>query len=143
MTSDQCHYVRVSLDALREVQRPFALLFYGRLFELEPSLHRLFHKDLGLQGKSLMKAFETISHGLDDLESLRPQMQELGRKHAEYGVNSEHYRVFSTALLWALAQALGSEFDRETRDAWQAAMGSICRAMESAAAPPAAVSRSS
>ena len=37
----------------------------------------------------------------------------------------------------ALAQALGSEFDRETRDAWQAAMGSICRAMESAAAPPA------
>jgi hemoglobin-like flavoprotein len=90
-----------------------------------------------------MKAFETISHGLDDLERLRPQMQELGRKHAEYGVNSEHYRVFSTALLWALAQALGSEFDGDTRDAWQAAMGSICRAMESAAAPPAAVSRSS
>jgi hypothetical protein len=28
-----------------------ALLFYGRLFELDPSARRLFHNDLAVQGR--------------------------------------------------------------------------------------------
>ena len=39
-TVEQRRLVRQSFDSLREQAEPVALLFYGRLFELDPSARR-------------------------------------------------------------------------------------------------------
>lgn len=130
MTADQVRLVRETLDALREDAEPFALLFYGKLFELDPGSRRLFHNDLAAQGRKLMDMLTSVSESLDNFEPMRPRLAELGRKHAEFGVRPEQYDVLTNALLWSIGQALGSGFDVPTRDAWRLAIHAICGAMK-------------
>jgi hemoglobin-like flavoprotein len=130
MTPDQVRLVRDSLDALREDAVPFALLFYGKLFELDPGVRRLFHQDLAVQGRKVMDMLTSVADSLDNFEPMRIRLAELGRKHAEYGVRPEQYETLTTALLWSIGQALGASFDVPTRDAWRVVLGAISMAMK-------------
>ena len=58
MTSAQRRLVCKTVGSLRDQADPISLLFYGRLFELDPSARRLFHNDLALQGR---KVIETLN----------------------------------------------------------------------------------
>jgi hemoglobin-like flavoprotein len=130
MTAQQVRLVRETLDALREDAEPFALLFYGKLFELDPGSRRLFHNDLAVQGRKVLDMLTSVAESLDNFEPMRARLAELGRKHAEFGVRPEQYKTLTTAMLWAVAQALGAGFDATTRDAWRLAINAICAAMQ-------------
>ena len=56
--------------------------------------------------------------GLDDLDRLIPIVEDLGRRHATYGVRDAHYDSVGTALLWTLQQGLGAAWNPETAAAW-------------------------
>src|SRR5438309_8136010 len=99
MTPDQCRLLESSFEALREQARPVALLFYGKLFELDPSARRLFHNDLALQARKLMDTLDWVIKSLDQFESMRPMLAGLGRQHAGYGVRPDQYETVTTALL--------------------------------------------
>jgi hemoglobin-like flavoprotein len=130
MTTGQIRLVRDSVDTLREYAEPFALLFYGKLFELDPGSRLLFHNDLALQSRKLMDMVTSVVESLDDFEPMRARLAELGRKHAEYGVRPGQYETVTTAFLWSLGQALGADFDVPTREAWRLAINAICAAMK-------------
>lgn len=130
MTPAQRRLVRDSFELLREDARPLALLFYGKLFEMDPSSRRLFHNDIALQGRKLMDMLTEVVNALDDFQPMRSRLAELGRKHAGYGVRPEQYETLTSALLWAIAQALEAGFDSETREVWHLALTSICAAMK-------------
>jgi len=130
MTAHQIRLVRDSVESLREDAEPFALLFYGKLFELDPKSRRLFHNDLALQGRKIMEMLASVVESLDDFQPMRTQLGELGRKHAEFGVRPEQYDTLTTALLWSIGQALGPGFDAPTREAWRLAINGICEAMK-------------
>jgi hemoglobin-like flavoprotein len=134
MTCDQRRLVRHSFDALRHQAGPVSLLFYGKLFELDPPARRLFHNDLAIQGRKLMDTLSWVAESLDDVDAMRPRLADLGRKHAGYGVRPEQYDTLTTALLWALAQALGPDFDPPTRAAWSLALSAIATVMKEGAA---------
>lgn len=133
MTFDQKRRIRDSFDVLREVSGPVALLFYGKLFELEPAARKLFHNDLALQGRKLMDMLAAVVESLDHFDAMEIRLAELGRQHAGYGVRPEYYDTLSVALLWSLAQGLGSDFDPKTREAWQAAIAAINSTMKKGA----------
>jgi hemoglobin-like flavoprotein len=130
LTTEQRRLVRGSFDALREMAVPIALLFYGRLFELDPSAQRLFHIDLELQSRKLMDMLSSIVESLDNFDSMRGKLAELGRKHTTYGVRPEQYETLAAALVWTLGQALGADFDDRTREAWYIALAAISEAMK-------------
>ena len=46
MTERQKQIVAETFPLIREIAIPVSLLFYGRLFDLDPSLRRLFHIDM-------------------------------------------------------------------------------------------------
>jgi hemoglobin-like flavoprotein len=96
-----------------------AQLFYGKLFELDPSLRALFaNTDMAEQRKKLMQIITVAVRGLQQIDELLPAIEALGRRHGGYGVKEEHYTTVATALLWTLEQGLGSGFTPEVRLAW-------------------------
>ena len=131
--------IRESFEIVYEMPEAIALLFYGRLFNLDPSLRALFKTDMRTQSKKLMDTLASVVDSLDHLDRMRPFIRELGRKHAvEYHVRPEHYRLVLEALLWALGQALQPHFYPETREAWKTVLEDIAKEMQAgAAAEPA------
>ena len=142
MTPQQKILVQQSFGAVAPIAEAAAALFYGRLFELDPSLRPLFHGDLATQGRHLMAALAVAVRGLDDLPTLVPAVRALGRRHAAYGVRDEHYATVGEALLWTLEQGLGDRFTPEVRAAWAAVYDLLSATMRDAAAQEGGASRS-
>ena len=95
-----------------------AELFYQRLFELDPSLKPLFKGDMKEQGKKLMATLNLAVASLTKLEEIQPAVQDLGRRHVEYGVPDESYQTVGQALLDTLAKGLGEAFTDDVKEAW-------------------------
>lgn len=138
MTREQKQLVRESFPDIREMAGPVALLFYGRLFTLDPTLRPMFRQDIELQGRKLMDMLTAVVDNLDHFEGLAPTLRALGQKHAGYGVRPEHYETVAQALMWALGQALDTQFYPELRSAWLAIIEAVSRSMKNGAAelPP-------
>jgi hemoglobin-like flavoprotein len=136
MTPTQRRLVRQTVGSLRDQAGPVSLLFYGRLFELDPSARRLFHNDLVLQGRKVIETLDWMAESLDRFDSMESRLAELGRQHAGYGVRPDQYESVIAALLWAIAQALGPDFDTATRDAWKLALFAVSEAMKGGAIGP-------
>ena len=111
-----------------------AEMFYDRLFELDPSLKPLFKSDMAVQGRLLMQTTGAAVAGLDDLAALTPMVQDLGVRHARYGVQPEHYDTVGEALLWTLGQGLGDGFTLEVQTAWREVYALLAQVMQDAAA---------
>lgn len=133
MTPQQIRIVQSTWLSLLPVQDLAAQLFYERLFELNPSLKRLFRGDIREQGKKLMQVIDLAVNGLSRFEQLRPMIQDMGRRHAGYGVQDHHYGTVGAALLWTLEQGLSAAYTAEVRDAWTAAYGVLATTMREAA----------
>jgi hemoglobin-like flavoprotein len=136
MTPTQRRLVRQTVGSLRDQAGPVSLLFYGRLFELDPSARRLFHNDLELQGRKVIETLNWMAESLDRFDSMTARLAELGRQHAGYGVRPDQYESVTAALLWAISQALGPDFDAATRDSWKLALSAVSEAMKSGAIGP-------
>jgi hemoglobin-like flavoprotein len=133
MTPRQVALVRQSWMQLQPVADEAARMFYVRLFEIDPALKPLFRSDIAEQGRKLMGMLAVAIHALERIDSLAG-LQDLGARHARYGVKPEHYPRVGEALLWALEQGLGGAFTVEVKDAWGAAYARLARRMQAAQA---------
>ncbi len=133
MNARQITLVQDSFARVAPIAEMAADLFYNRLFELDPSLRPMFPTDLTEQKRKLMAALKVVVSSLTRLEAIMPAVQELGRKHAGYGVRPEHYQTVAAALLWTLEQGLGEAFTSEVRAAWVAAYTLLAQTMVAAA----------
>jgi hemoglobin-like flavoprotein len=134
MTPTEVGLIRESWTAVEPIADTAASLFYGRLFELDPAIERLFRRtDMAAQRKVLMQTLTVVVKSLDKLDQIVPAVQALGRRHAGYGVREEHYATVGAALLWTLEQGLGEAFTPPVRDAWTTAYGTLASVMIDAA----------
>src|SRR4029079_3064750 len=109
-----------------------AALFYRRLFEIDPRLERMFSGDMVEQRRKLMQMLTAAGKGLDRLEQLVPVVEDLGRRHAGYGVRDEHYDTVGAALLWTLENGLGRAWTPEVAAAWAELYGLLSGIMRRA-----------
>lgn len=133
LTPSQKMLVQNSFTAIAPIADDAAALFYRRLFELDPSLRALFRGDLADQRRKLMQMLTAAVKGLDHLDRLVPVVEELGRRHAAYGVADAHYDIVGAALLWTLEKGLGTAFTPDVREAWAAVYGLLAGTMKQAA----------
>ncbi|WP_299375232.1 globin family protein [uncultured Kiloniella sp.] len=118
MTPKQVALVQKTFKSVAAISEQAAELFYGRLFELDPSLKRLFKGDMKEQGRKLMAVIGVAVASLNNLEKIIPTVQKLGAKHAGYGVKEADYATVANALLWTLEKGLGPDFTAEVKVAW-------------------------
>jgi nitric oxide dioxygenase len=137
VTPDQAQLVKQSFAKVAPIAEQAAGLFYTRLFETAPEVKPLFTGDIREQGRKLMATIGLAVSSLDRLPQLVPVVQDLGRKHAGYGVRDEHYDKVGAALLWTLEQGLGADFTPETRAAWAEVYTILASVMKEAARQPA------
>jgi hemoglobin-like flavoprotein len=110
-----------------------ATLFYQRLFEIDPSTRPLFQvTDMAQQRKKLLQVLSVAVSSLDNLGALRKTVEDLGRRHAGYGVKDAHYDSVGVALLWTLEQGLGSAWTPEAAAAWKEVYGLLSCIMRQA-----------
>ena len=133
-----------TLTQIELVQRTFAVvapladdvaaLFYRRLFEIDPSLQSMFRGDMAAQRRKLMVMLTAAVKGLPRLDRLIPVLQDLGRRHADYGVIESQYETVGNALIWTLEKGLGPDFTPEVREAWTTVYRVLADTMKAGAA---------
>lgn len=138
MTPAQVELIRSSWAQVVPISDKAAELFYGKLFELDPSVRPLFKGDMAEQGQKLMRMISTAVNGLDRLDAIVPAVQQLGVRHIAYGVTDDHYDSVGAALLWTLETGLGDAFTDENKEAWATVYGILADTMKTAAAEAAA-----
>jgi hemoglobin-like flavoprotein len=134
VTPHQIQLVQTSFEKVAPIADTAAALFYGRLFETDPSTRPLFRNDLRRQGAMLMQTLGLAVRHLHDPTPVLGAVQALGVRHVGYGVSDAHYDSVGAALLWTLGQGLGEAFTDEVREAWVAAYGLLAGVMKAAAA---------
>ena len=133
LTLAQTTLVQDSFATIAPIADDAAVLFYQRLFELDPSLEPMFRGNMAEQRKKLMQMLTAAVKGLDRLDQLVPVVESLGRRHAGYGVTDAHYDTVGAALLWTLEMGLGSAFTPEVKEAWTTVYGILASTMKNAA----------
>ncbi len=107
-----------------------AALFYGRLFEIDPTTKPLFtNTDMTAQGGKLMAAIAMVVNNLANPAAILPVAKEMAQRHVTYGVTKAQYDSVGAALLWTLGQGLGAAFTPEVAAAWGAAYSLLAGVM--------------
>src|SRR5215471_8666389 len=103
MTHEQKRLVENTWKQMAASADAAAALFYCRLFEIDPTTRQLFRAtDMVAQRKKLVQTLSFAIGGLDDLDALVSKVEDLGRRHAGYGVTDAQYDSVGAALLWTL-----------------------------------------
>lgn len=140
MTPAQIKLVQDSFQKVAPIAPQAADIFYSRLFEIAPEVRPMFPDDMSNQKDKLMGMLGTAVSNLHQVETIIPAVQELGRKHVNYGVTEAHYKPVGEALIYTLEKGLGDDFTPEVKDAWVTTYTTLEGVMTAAAAevaPPA------
>ena len=133
MTPQQIELIKSSFAKVAPISETAAELFYGRLFTLDPKLKPLFKGDMKEQGRKLMAMLATSVANLNNLGSIIPTVEALGRRHNDYGVKPKDYQTVAEALLWTLEQGLGDAFTPDVKQAWTECYVTLANVMQQAA----------
>ena len=134
LTQAQIALVQNSFAVVAPIADDAATLFYRRLFEIDPTLQAMFRGDMADQRRKLMQMLSAAVKGLNHIDRLIPVVEDLGRRHAGYGVEEHHYDTVGNALLWTLEKGLGAAFTPDVREAWATVYGLLASTMARAAA---------
>jgi len=109
----QSQLTRLSLGGEAMVQS-----FYRQLFAV-PAIQQLFgHTDLPRQHERFLEQLASLVRQYRTPWRLTEQLSALGSRHRDYGMKPEHFHHAKEALLGALGETLGEEFDAPSRAAW-------------------------
>lgn len=138
MTNDDILLVQLSWQKVLPIKDTIVESFYLKLFELDPALRPLFSDDLEQHGAKLIQIITAAVRALDQLDALRPVVRDLGMRHLADGIRDEHYGTVAIAWLWALEQALPTEFTPAVKSAWIKTYGVLSQTMREAGTDPQA-----
>lgn len=134
MTPEATALVKDSWAKVRPISEQAAALFYGRLFEVYAKVQPMFKGEMKDQGRKLMAMINTAVNALDNLGPMIPAIQDMGARHAGYGIRDADYDKVADALLWTLGKGLGDDFTPEVKDAWVSVYTALADTMKAGAA---------
>ena len=108
------------------------LYFYSHLFLSHPGTRALFPLSMAHQRDRLFAALGEVVARVDDLDSLVPILQGLGRDHRKFGTVAAHYPAVGASLL-ATLQHFDDDWTEALARDWTAAYGLVAQVMVEAA----------
>jgi NAD(P)H-flavin reductase len=116
------------------------LYFYSHLFLSHPETRALFPVSMAHQRDRLFAALGDVIARVDDLEALRPILEQLGRDHRKFGTIAAHYPAVGASLLATLEhfdQDWTPELAKDWTEAYTLVAEVMIEAAEAAAEQPA------
>lgn len=129
--------LQVGARAVQSSADEFTREFYATLFELDPSLRRLFPDRLDAQRDKLLAELNVlIEHATavvdgSTIDSLVDEADALGTRHDVYGVTARMYESVGVAFLAALREVVPN-FDDDHARAWSRLYRLVSGAMQQA-----------
>ncbi|MCB9570323.1 MAG: alpha/beta fold hydrolase, partial [Myxococcales bacterium] len=118
-----------SFHAIRARRAELGAHFYDSLFASHPELRPLFPADMHGQQQKLVGALEVAVQNASRREALVPFLEDLGRRHVDYGVVPEHFEVAGHQLLASLAHVSGPAWDDDLARIWATAYDHLAHLM--------------
>jgi NAD(P)H-flavin reductase/hemoglobin-like flavoprotein len=107
--------------------------FYAWLFTANPHLREFFPMSMASQRDRLVAALGKVVSRVDELASVVPFVEALGRNHRRFDIKPDHYPAVGEALLATLAHFLEPIWTPELADDWTAAYETLATVMIGAA----------
>ena len=121
--------LRRSFAAIVPAADAFADTFYARIFAAAPGVREMFPADLREQKTKLLAMLAWIVEHLEQGETLKARLRELGRRHEQYGAQPAHYPVVTDAMIAAMADVAGPTWDNEIAADWRTALERVADIM--------------
>jgi NAD(P)H-flavin reductase/hemoglobin-like flavoprotein len=125
--------MRKSFDKVASFGDEVPLFFYSHLFLSHPETRAMFPVSMMQQRDRLFRALGHVVAKVDDLDTLVPFLQQLGRDHRKFGALAAHYPAVGASLLTTLEQYAGDDWTPELAADWAAAYGVVADVMVAAA----------
>ena len=135
MNATKIALIRESFALVVPARTEVGLMFYRNLFALDPNLKPLFPQDLTQQSAKLMQMLGAAVSLLDKLDDLVPVVQQLAKRHVQYGVKPQHYKTVGEALMNTLVEGLGDALSADAYAAWAEVYTLLSDTMIAAAYP--------
>ena len=135
MTPEEVELIRADVALVEARADAFTEDFYATLFELDPTVRRLFESDMAAQRQKLFRELTALVElGLEVAENgvgaFNVRARALGARHRGYGVTPEHYATVEVALSAALERSL-DEWSDANRRAWSRLYALVSDVMQS------------
>jgi hemoglobin-like flavoprotein len=118
----QINLVQTTFVLVQAEANLFVTQLYDHLFRLDPCLCYRFPRQMASHYEKFWAVLVEILAGLSRPHALIQQtLKPLGRRHAHYGIQPDHYHTFAQALRHALAEILDDAFTDEVEAAWMEA----------------------
>ncbi len=108
------------------------LYFYSHLFLSHPETRAMFPVSMAHQRDRLFSALGDVVARVDDLDSLVPILQQLGRDHRKFGTLAAHYPAVGASLL-ATLEHFDDQWSPELAKHWTEAYTLVAEVMVAAA----------
>ena len=108
------------------------LYFYSHLFLSHPEVRSMFPVSMAHQRDRLFRALGDVVSMVDDLPSVVPILQQLGRDHRKFGALAAHYPAVGASLL-ATLEHFDDEWTPELAKEWTEAYTLVAEVMIAAA----------
>lgn len=138
LTESQVDLIRQSAQRLADSDVSATNLFYTNLFRAAPAVRPLFPVDMFSQSEKLWSSIVAVVNHVDDLDSLRPTLLEMGRRHVKYGAEKAHYDVVRSVLIATIESYHNDDWTQNHQDAWTIALTFVCDTMVAGAYEAAA-----
>ena len=125
MDSKSIDLVRQSAEIVAQNAIPATNAFYTNLFAAAPAVRPLFPDEMFGQSEKLWASIVIVVQSLENLESLRPALRDLGARHVGYGAEPAHYELVVTTLVETLASLLGPRWTPDHGRAWNAVLTQV------------------
>jgi hemoglobin-like flavoprotein/hemerythrin-like domain-containing protein len=118
-----------SFRAVQARGQDFADGFYARLFAAHPQVRAMFPADMTAQKAKLLDTLTAVMAHLQDPQGNVKRLQELGVRHVAYGARPEHFALVIDAMLGAMQDVAGKEWNKAVHEQWRRALSLIAEVM--------------
>lgn len=129
LTMEQVQLVTQSYALIARSPRSYSELFYHRLLLDHPFARALFPDDMTHQIVIFAKTMDVLVQNVANLDSLRPTLSDLAKRHVKYGVRAYQYAAVGKVLIDTFEEILGIGFTPDIRQAWEAVYRETAGAM--------------
>ncbi|MCL1144317.1 globin domain-containing protein [Shewanella gaetbuli] len=118
LTPQEIQLIQSSFAIIKAENINLSRTFYDHLFQMAPLVIPLFKTERAIQEKHFNEIFTTAVNKINQFESLRPLLFDLGVRHKNYNVKQAQFQVVKSALILSIQYELKDQSNTTIESAW-------------------------